>query len=122
MPREFLEDLVKCKLPNTSHKELKFTINVDVWSYGVVLWEVFSRKKVEDVFREFAREGEKAVLEFYRSGQLLPQGQCPSTVYTIMKQCWDEEPDRRPKFDMLGQKLEALRNFRGWEETGNPVA
>ena len=48
-------------------------------------------------------------MRFYlEEGRRLPQpDSCPSFLYDIMMLCWDEDPDRRPTFTQVVQKIES---------------
>jgi len=34
-----------------------------------------------------------------------PEG-CPVAVYSLMRDCWEERPERRPRFNMVVKELE----------------
>ncbi|VDO99361.1 unnamed protein product [Soboliphyme baturini] len=75
-------------------KHNKFTSKSDVWSFGILLWEIYSfgrvpypRIPVEDVVR-YVEKG-------YRMES--PEG-CPSDMAKLMLMCWSFEPENRPTF------------------------
>eukprot|EP00795_Rhopilema_esculentum_P006941 gene6941-12560_t len=76
--------------------EGKFTSASDVWSFGVVLWEMFT-------FGEFpwSEFSSKEVIEKIKNGERLQEPDyCPSNIYTlVMKRCWAENPEERMKFE-----------------------
>ncbi|XP_051763666.1 megakaryocyte-associated tyrosine-protein kinase isoform X3 [Ctenopharyngodon idella] len=83
-------------------KSKKFSTQSDVWSYGVLLWEIFSfgrqpypKMSVSDV-REYVDQG-------YR---MEPPDECPPDVYAIMMSCWEMDPKKRPSFHKLRDRLE----------------
>lgn len=81
----------------------KFTEKSDVWSFGVLLFEIFSRKQRPYNF------GPLAIRDFLMSGKRLGQpGQCPIKVYEVMKICWLKDWNERPKFEELYGKLKEL--------------
>lgn len=76
----------------------KFSHCSDVWSYGVTLWEMYTRGAVP--FGEDT-PGFKAI-EIINKGERLPKPkQCPIDVYQIMLACWDFNPQNRPTFEYL---------------------
>lgn len=75
----------------------KFTTESDVWSYGVVLWEIYSYG-----LQPYYGYNNQEVIDMIRSRQLLPCPEdCPSRVYSLMVECWHEVPSRRPHFPEL---------------------
>ncbi|XP_041465289.1 ephrin type-A receptor 3-like isoform X3 [Lytechinus variegatus] len=77
--------------------EGKCTIQSDIWSYGVVLYEIFTNGDVpyKDIDR---REVIRRVRDGYRMGK--PEN-CPDNVYEKMLLCWHEMPVGRPSFEDL---------------------
>ncbi|XP_013380746.1 inactive tyrosine-protein kinase transmembrane receptor ROR1 [Lingula anatina] len=84
----------------------KFTVESDVWSYGVLLWEIFSYG-----LQPYYGYTNQEVIEMIRGRQILPcPDGCPSRVYTLMVECWHEMPARRPTFNEIHMRL---RQWRG---------
>ncbi|XP_076315709.1 BDNF/NT-3 growth factors receptor-like [Tachypleus tridentatus] len=72
----------------------KFTLYSDVWSYGVVLWEIFTFGK-----QPYYGHSNEEVVKLILQGILLsPPGKCPYFIYNIMAGCWKTEPRDRLKF------------------------
>ena len=70
----------------------KFTLHSDVWSFGVVLWEIFSFGA--QPYFGFSNE---EVVDYVRSGEVLKQPLgAPTEIYDLMVDCWAMEPDDRP--------------------------
>ncbi|MEQ2173724.1 Ephrin type-A receptor 4 [Goodea atripinnis] len=77
----------------------KFTSASDVWSYGIVMWEVI-----------------KAIDEGYR---LPPPMDCPVALHQLMLDCWQRERADRPKFGQIVNMLDKLiRNPNTLKRTG----
>uniref|UniRef100_A0A8C6ZJX0 receptor protein-tyrosine kinase n=1 Tax=Nothoprocta perdicaria TaxID=30464 RepID=A0A8C6ZJX0_NOTPE len=77
----------------------KFTSASDVWSYGIVMWEVMSYGE-RPYWDMSNHEVMKAISEGFRLPAPLA---CPSAIYQLMLQCWQQERARRPRFaDVLG--------------------
>uniref|UniRef100_A0A3B4A1X5 receptor protein-tyrosine kinase n=1 Tax=Periophthalmus magnuspinnatus TaxID=409849 RepID=A0A3B4A1X5_9GOBI len=75
----------------------KFTSASDVWSYGIVMWEVMSYG--ERPYWEMSNQDViKAVEESYR---LPGPMDCPEALYHLMMDCWQRERTNRPKFDEI---------------------
>ncbi|XP_075759524.1 ephrin type-A receptor 1 isoform X1 [Pelodiscus sinensis] len=79
-----------------------FTSSSDVWSYGIVMWEVlsFGDKPYGDMTNQ---EVMKSIEDGYR---LPPPVDCPSILYELMKGCWSHDRMRRPRFQEIQDQLE----------------
>jgi hypothetical protein len=76
----------------------------DVWSFGVLLWELFSYATVP-----YTTMTNEQVAEAVMKGYRLPSpDQCPPEVYTLMRQCWNETSIQRPNFTVIFQKLHTI--------------
>ena len=89
----------------------KFTAESDVWSFGVVLWEIYSYG-----LQPYYGYSNQEVIEMIRSRQLLPCPEdCPSRMYAFMVECWHEVPGRRPTFAEIHNRL---RHWEGFTTPG----
>ncbi|XP_030832789.1 BDNF/NT-3 growth factors receptor isoform X2 [Strongylocentrotus purpuratus] len=68
-----------------------YSVESDVWSYGVVLWEIFEYGK-----QPWFGLSNHEVIEYIHNGILLdcPKG-CPKEVYKIMLGSWQRQPTQR---------------------------
>ncbi|XP_053504781.1 macrophage colony-stimulating factor 1 receptor isoform X2 [Ictalurus furcatus] len=85
--------------------ECLYTVQSDVWSYGVLLWEIFSlgRSPYPDVVVD-AR-----FYKMIRCGYHMSQPDlAPAEMYKIMKMCWSLEPTSRPTFNQIVQMIRTL--------------
>ncbi|XP_055537399.1 tyrosine-protein kinase transmembrane receptor Ror [Wyeomyia smithii] len=88
-------------MPSESILYGKFTTESDVWSYGVVLWEIYSYG-----LQPYYGYSNQEVINMVRARQLLPCPEaCPSAVYSLMVECWHEQAVRRPTFPEIGHRL-----------------
>ncbi|KAF8566106.1 hypothetical protein P879_00939 [Paragonimus westermani] len=79
----------------------KFTVESDIWAFGVLMWEVWSGGQ-----RPYANYSDADVLDLIRSKQILPCPYgCSREVYKFMANCWADEPERRPRFDDCYKQL-----------------
>lgn len=79
----------------------RFTTESDVWSFGVLLWEVFSYG-----LQPYYGYANQEVIDLVRARQLLPCPEdCPPHLYAMMVECWHEVPTRRPTFRELHARL-----------------
>uniref|UniRef100_A0A8B9LU38 receptor protein-tyrosine kinase n=1 Tax=Astyanax mexicanus TaxID=7994 RepID=A0A8B9LU38_ASTMX len=97
----------------------KFTSASDVWSYGIVLWEVMSYG--ERPYWEMSNQDViKAVDEGYR---LPPPMDCPAALYQLMLDCWQKDRNNRPKFEQIVSILDKLiRNPSSLKITANTAS
>ncbi|XP_058271900.1 macrophage colony-stimulating factor 1 receptor isoform X2 [Hemibagrus wyckioides] len=85
--------------------ECLYTVQSDVWSYGILLWEIFSlgRNPYPDVVVD-AR-----FYKMIRCGYQMSQPDfAPDEMYKIMRMCWSLEPTSRPTFRNIVQMISAL--------------
>uniref|UniRef100_A0A673XT44 receptor protein-tyrosine kinase n=1 Tax=Salmo trutta TaxID=8032 RepID=A0A673XT44_SALTR len=82
--------------------ECVYTFESDVWSYGILLWEIFSLGTpypgmlVDSKFYKMIKEG-------YRMDA--PEF-APSEMYEIMRSCWDSNPFKRNSFSKVVERIE----------------
>ncbi|XP_034944024.1 tyrosine-protein kinase CSK [Chelonus insularis] len=86
-------------------KQNKFSNKSDMWSFGILLWEIYSFGRVP-----YPRIPLADVVKCVEKGYKMeaPDG-CPSEVYDIMKQAWDLQPEKRPSFCDIKAKLGFLK-------------
>uniref|UniRef100_A0A8C9TLC2 Ephrin type-A receptor 8 n=1 Tax=Scleropages formosus TaxID=113540 RepID=A0A8C9TLC2_SCLFO len=82
----------------------KFSSASDVWSYGVVMWEVMSYGE-RPYWNLTNRDVIKSVEEGYRLP--CPMG-CPGAMHTLMLDCWQKDRNERPKFCQIVTVLDKL--------------
>jgi serine/threonine protein kinase len=80
----------------------RFTLESDIWSYGVLLWEIYSFGKQP----YYGHTNEEAVKLILDGIMLIPPEDCPSLICELMKNCWKTEPRDRIKFPNICDKLE----------------
>ncbi|XP_013917496.1 PREDICTED: ephrin type-A receptor 5 isoform X2 [Thamnophis sirtalis] len=82
----------------------KFTSASDVWSYGIVMWEVVSYGE-----RPYWEMTNQDVIKAVEEGYRLPSPMdCPAALYQLMLDCWQKDRNSRPKFDEIVCILEKL--------------
>ncbi|XP_078486359.1 tyrosine-protein kinase HTK16-like [Ciona intestinalis] len=80
-----------------------FSSSSDVWSYGVTLWEMFSRGD-----QPYGNMTGAQVIQYIEDDKRRlqkPDG-CPDKVYSIMSQCWAYQANERPTFRRLHTKFQ----------------
>ena len=85
-----------------------FSSQSNVWSFGVVLWEIFSLSAVpypglkeNECLLDYLMEKERMPRPFYASKE----------IYDIMTRCWREDANERPTFLQLQQEIISQMRF-----------
>ena len=79
----------------------RFTTESDVWSFGIVLWEIFSF-----ALQPYYGMTHEEVVRFLQEGKTLScPDNTPSDVYELMLMCWRKKPNARPLFSALYKSL-----------------
>uniref|UniRef100_A0A8C4ZW79 receptor protein-tyrosine kinase n=1 Tax=Gadus morhua TaxID=8049 RepID=A0A8C4ZW79_GADMO len=82
-----------------------YTYESDVWSYGILLWEIFSLgnspypgMQVGSAFYRMIQEGHRMTMPEF----------APTEMYDMMLSCWNDDPLKRPSFQKLVESTEML--------------
>ncbi|XP_028306635.1 hepatocyte growth factor receptor isoform X2 [Gouania willdenowi] len=82
----------------------KFTTKSDVWSFGVLLWELMTRGAPP-----YSDVNSFDITVFLLQGRRLLQPEfCPDALYTVMIECWHPKPERRPSFSELVSRIKSI--------------
>uniref|UniRef100_A0A674P9T4 receptor protein-tyrosine kinase n=1 Tax=Takifugu rubripes TaxID=31033 RepID=A0A674P9T4_TAKRU len=82
----------------------KFTSKSDVWSFGVLLWELMTRGAPP-----YSDVNSFDITVFLLQGRRLLQPEfCPDALYTVMIECWHPNPERRPSFSELVEPISSI--------------
>ena len=77
-----------------SIRDGKFTSQSDVWSYGVVLWEMATLAEVP--YQGLANE---QVMSYVKEGRKMQRPEnCPDVLFNMMSECWEAHANARPTF------------------------
>jgi serine/threonine protein kinase len=83
----------------------KFTLQSDVWSFGVLMWEVYSYGQLP-----YTGLSSHEVIDCVKSLKILSKPSlCPLEVYDIMRSCWIKAPSKRPT---IRQVLDHLDQYQ----------
>lgn len=81
-----------------------FTNQSDVWSFGVLMWEVFSLG-----MQPYAAKSNVEVLYFVRNAGTLDRPlRCPLPMFQLISQCWSYVPKERPSFKAVRCSIEQI--------------
>lgn len=84
-----------------------YTSQSDVWSYGVLLWEImtlgakpYKGVPLQDIYKRLEKG--------YRMEQ---PPNCSPEIYSLMQKCWAEQPNDRPTFSQIVEAIDSLLSF-----------
>ncbi|XP_039490561.1 tyrosine-protein kinase Fer isoform X4 [Drosophila santomea] len=82
----------------------KYTSLCDVWSYGILMWEIFSKGDTPYSGMTNSRARERI-----DTGYRMPTPKStPEEMYRLMLQCWAADAESRPHFDEIYNVVDAL--------------
>ncbi|XP_038069473.1 plexin-B1-like [Patiria miniata] len=94
---------IKWMAPESMERRV-YNASTDVWSYGVLLWEIFSKGATP-----YPGIRNQDVYDFLKSGQRMDAPKnCPPEIYGIMVRCWQDNPKSRCTFVQVANELEEL--------------
>ncbi|XP_013169954.1 PREDICTED: tyrosine-protein kinase CSK-like isoform X1 [Papilio xuthus] len=84
----------------------KFSNKSDMWSFGILLWEIYSFGRVP-----YPRIPLAEVVRHVERGYRMeaPEG-CPAGPYDVMRAAWHADPQQRPTFAATRARLAAMRD------------
>ncbi|XP_071845081.1 BDNF/NT-3 growth factors receptor-like isoform X2 [Apostichopus japonicus] len=81
-----------------------YSLESDVWSYGIVLWEIFEYGK-----QPWYGLSNHEVIEYIHNGVLLDcPPRCPKDVYKLMLGCWQRQPTHRMAIKEVNEEIRKL--------------
>lgn len=85
----------------TPSEKARYSLPVDVYSFGMVLWELWERKRpYEELPSRFD------VIDAIKAGNRpVISDNCPTGLMSLIQRCWQYDPTRRPKFSYIVRYL-----------------
>uniref|UniRef100_A0A914CIT2 receptor protein-tyrosine kinase n=2 Tax=Acrobeloides nanus TaxID=290746 RepID=A0A914CIT2_9BILA len=87
---------IKWMAPEALDKNM-YTVYSDVWSYGIVLWEVMTLGGTP--YPSIAMPQLYNILK--QGYRMESPHNCPEEIYGVMVMCWQEKPETRPNFTLI---------------------
>ncbi|XP_034532954.1 tyrosine-protein kinase TXK isoform X1 [Notolabrus celidotus] len=94
---------VKWSPPEVLHFS-KYSSKSDVWSFGVVMWEIYSEGRTP--FEN--RSNSEVVSDITRGVRLYRPHRASQPLYSVMYLCWHEKAQGRPSFSELLEEIRKL--------------
>jgi serine/threonine protein kinase len=85
---------------------LPYNAKADVYSFGIILWELNVCKKPFDglnrdqFYERVVHGGERPI----------PHRKWPPELSTLMTECWDADPQNRPSFSQVVERIDGMLN------------
>ncbi|KAL9987753.1 hypothetical protein ACROYT_G002109 [Oculina patagonica] len=81
-----------------------YTSKSDVWSFGVLLWELSTMGGIP-----YPGVSNNRLYNLLKTGYRMEKpDMCTDEIYAVMLDCWKEDPDERPSFKQLISTLETM--------------
>ncbi|KAF2356678.1 SH2 domain [Trinorchestia longiramus] len=97
---------IKWTAPEALRRNM-FSNKSDMWSFGILLWEIYSFGRVP-----YPKIPLADVMKYVEKGYRMdPPDNCPQEVYAIMSEAWRLECDERPTFKEVLRRLEELKEI-----------
>jgi len=83
----------------------EFDFKCDIYSYGIVLWEILTRDEPFSQYNAFDKF--KEAICFRHERPEIPQD-CVPSLKSLITRCWDPDPNRRPPFSQIIKELDYI--------------
>uniref|UniRef100_A0A803STA9 receptor protein-tyrosine kinase n=1 Tax=Anolis carolinensis TaxID=28377 RepID=A0A803STA9_ANOCA len=81
-----------------------YTTQSDVWSFGVLLWEIVTLGG-----NPYPGIAPERLFNLLKTGYRMEKPEnCSEEMYNLMLRCWKQEPDKRPTFAEISKELEKM--------------
>ncbi|XP_057313363.1 uncharacterized protein LOC130654766 [Hydractinia symbiolongicarpus] len=82
----------------------KYTSKSDVWSFGVLLWEIYTLGS-----SPYPAIKNSELMKYLRDGSRMEKPEhCATELHDIMLKCWADQPEKRPSFFDLRNEIDQV--------------
>lgn len=94
-------ELLEEQPPDSEPIPRPYSVASDVYSFGMIVWSIYSGKK------PYKGMDDNVVIEEKKKGivSLTKPEDCPEVMWTLMRHCWNADPAKRPGMDSIVQYL-----------------
>ena len=101
-------------------KEGKYSQSSDIWSFGVLTWEIFNKgikpfynENIDEIIidiicsdkiKDYLKKPEKYEDSSLKSNEYL------DSLWNLIEKCWNKIPNERPNFNEIFEKLKEIEN------------
>jgi serine/threonine protein kinase len=92
-------------------KKNKYTNKCDVYSFGIIMWEIATRKKLYDkmnqsqiIYKVCFQQGRPEMEEWEKFNS-------PNGYRELMEKCWNDDEDNRPDFKEIVEEIKKIREI-----------
>ncbi|XP_063911044.1 tyrosine-protein kinase-like otk [Zophobas morio] len=92
-------------LPYEAVYEDEYSTKSDIYSFAVVVWEIFNQGELP-----FSKMNDTSFLNKLKEKKLewKPHSSTPESLQKLQENCWDINPQNRPTFSELGKEIEDI--------------
>nr|XP_006818736.1 PREDICTED: uncharacterized protein LOC102803455 [Saccoglossus kowalevskii] len=98
---------IRWMAPETLEGDFVYSHKSDMWSFGVLLWEISSLGCRP--FKDVKAEHIMAIIKTEKQ-RLKKYPECPDELYNLMISCWQEEAKNRPPAAVMVKQLKRLQS------------
>jgi len=85
----------------------KYSFKLDVWAYGVTLWEIYKREDPYPLLR--ALEAAAQIAQTHDPLRLKPPAEMPSKMKKLFRRCQSTDPANRPTMDEIWDVIDDMQ-------------
>lgn len=96
--------------PEVLQSDTNYSHKADVYSFGIVMWEIMSREPPFKGLRPHEIMAQVVNVHARPDMRRVPQN-CPPQYKQILERCWDRDAMNRPDFSVVVKMLKSIENL-----------